>query len=250
MMTFQELHRQAQPLLICNVWDVASAKVAEDLGFQALGTSSAAIAATMGYQDGEAMSFDELCFILKRIAKNTSLPLSVDLEAGYARDTPTIVSHIRQLTGLGVAGINLEDSRVVAERTLLEAEPFAYLIEQIKNQCQDRFLNIRTDTYLLGHPQALEETKRRIRLYENAGADAIFVPGLVKEDEISEIVSATPLPLNLMCLPGLPGFRVLGHLGVRRISMGDFAFKNMYAQLRSSLLAMQQQQSPQPLFQL
>lgn len=108
-MNFQQLHEQDTPLLICNVWDVASVISAERHGFQAIGTSSAAIAAVLGYPDGEGVSFAELTYIIKRILANTNLPLSVDLEAGYGRDSAEIANNIIQLANLGVVGINLEE---------------------------------------------------------------------------------------------------------------------------------------------
>jgi 2-methylisocitrate lyase-like PEP mutase family enzyme len=246
-MTFKELHEQDQPLLIGNVWDVASTRVAESLGFQALGTSSAAIAAMLGYQDGEMMRFEELYFILQRIARNSALPLSVDLEAGYADHASRIMEHIRQLMDIGVVGINLEDSRMWQKRALQPPEQFSRLLEQIKNyveqQTQALFLNIRTDTYLLNHPQALEETKNRIGLYENAGADGIFIPGLREENAIKQLSSFTSLPLNIMCFPGLADFESLQVWGVQRISMGNFAFQMMYQHLSEDLSKVRQQQS-------
>ena len=246
-MTFKELHEQDQALLIGNVWDVASAKVAERLGFQALGTSSAAIAAMLGYQDGEQMSFEELYFVVQRIARNCASPLSVDLEAGYADHPSRIMEHIRKLIDLGVVGINLEDSRVRQQRALQPAEQFSRLLEQIKNdveqQTQALFLNIRTDTFLLNHPQPLAETKSRIRLYEIAGADGIFIPGLRKENDIKQLSSSTSLPLNIMCFPGLADFQSLQKWGVKRISMGDFAFQTMYQHLSENLSKVRQQQS-------
>lgn len=115
-MTFHELHQNADPLILCNVWDVASAKVAEKSGFQAIGTSSAAIASMLGYEDGEKIKFEELCYFVKKIAKSTSLPLSIDLEAGYSRTPTEIIKHIKILSTYGVVGINIEDSILNEER--------------------------------------------------------------------------------------------------------------------------------------
>lgn len=98
------------------MWDVASAKVAEKSGFQAIGTSSAAIASMLGYEDGEKIKFEELCYFVKKIAKSTSLPLSIDLEAGYSRTPTEIIKHIKILSTYGVVGINIEDSILNEER--------------------------------------------------------------------------------------------------------------------------------------
>jgi len=211
---------------------VPSAKIAESLGFQAIGTSSAAIAKMLGYEDGEELSFSELRYIVERIKANTQLPLSVDIESGYSRDPVQIAQHIQALAELGVVGINLEDSIVNGQRRLLSAESFANTISIIKKELDkkgiDMFLNIRTDTFILGVPETLAATKERIRLYEQAGADGIFVPCVVQEKAIQSIVESTDLPLNVMCMPDLPSFSILQQLGVQRISMGNFVFEKNY----------------------
>ena len=229
MQNFKDLHYQSTPLLIGNVWDVASTKIAEQANFEAIGTSSAAIANMLGYKDGEEMDFAELLYIVQRISANTTLPLSVDLESGYSRDPLQITKHIRQLAKVGVVGINLEDSIVEEERQLLDAVEFAETIGSIKKQLKkegiDIFLNIRTDTFLLGVTNPLKVTQERIQLYEKAGADGIFVPCIEKAADISAIVKSTALPINVMCMPKLPDFKKLQQLGVQRISMGNFAFE-------------------------
>ncbi|CAM3862320.1 isocitrate lyase/phosphoenolpyruvate mutase family protein [Xenorhabdus thuongxuanensis] len=112
-MNFTKLHYQNKPLLIANVWDADSAMIAQQVGYQALGTSSAAIAATLGYEDGEAMSFDELLYIVSRIKSISDLPLSVDVEAGFGRTANEITTNLKRLSQLGVVGINLEYSKVI-----------------------------------------------------------------------------------------------------------------------------------------
>lgn len=111
-MNFKKLHSQDSPVLICNVWDVPSARIAEKLGFETMGTSSSAIAEMLGYEDGEQMQFSELEYIVQRIVSTVQLPLSVDLEAGYSRDPKKIANHIERLYKIGVVGINIEDSLV------------------------------------------------------------------------------------------------------------------------------------------
>ena len=106
---FRELHTTDRPILICNVWDVESARIAQELQYDAIGTSSGAIASTLGYPDGKKMSFAELAYIVGHIAQSTQAPLSVDLEAGYSRDPQKIVEHILRLEQIGVVGINIED---------------------------------------------------------------------------------------------------------------------------------------------
>lgn len=111
MISFKQLHHGEEPLLLGNVWNVESAKVYEKLGYKALATSSSAVALSLGYEDGEQMSFEEYLYIIKRIKASVSIPLSVDLESGYG-DIDTIVSNILKLTEIGVSGINIEDTYV------------------------------------------------------------------------------------------------------------------------------------------
>ncbi len=252
-MNFTELHQQEKPLLICNVWDAASTKIAEKLNFQAIGTSSAAIAEMLGYADGEEMNFSELILIVKRILDVTNLPLSVDLESGYSRDSKEIANHITMLKDLGVVGINLEDSLVDENgRQLIPAEPFAKSISEINQHLgangQDIFLNVRIDPYLTGHSDPLKETQARAKLYTQAGADGLFIPGMTAEHEIQAITSGLDLPVNVMCMPNLPSFGRLTKLGVKRISMGNFPFQKMMADHQVTLSKILTQQSFKSLF--
>ncbi|MEM1137022.1 MAG: isocitrate lyase/phosphoenolpyruvate mutase family protein [Bacteroidota bacterium] len=251
-MNFKDLHKQEKPLLLCNVWDVASTKVAEKLNFQALGTSSAAISNMLGYADGEGITFSELQYMVQRIMKHTSLPLSVDVEAGYGRDVATIVKNIKALAKLGVVGINIEDSTVEKERKLLVAESFSKILLALKQQLEKDnvpiFLNVRTDTFLLGPPNPIDETIKRIQLYERAGADGIFIPCIEKEEDIKNVVTNTKLPTNLMCMPNLPNFERLKVLGVKRISMGNFLFDKLHKYFEKELNEIAIQQSFNPVF--
>lgn len=251
-MDFKKLHEQDHPLLIANVWDVPSARMAEDLNFQAIGTSSSAIASLLGYQDGEEMSFDELEYMVSRISSCTKLPLSVDLEGGYSRNPQKIVEYIKRLVDICVVGINIEDSIVDQEREMMPSEKFAEILSHITDDLHenrlDFFINVRTDTFLLQMPNTIDETIKRIKLYESSGADGIFIPCLEKESDIEKIVSCTSLPINVMCMPYLSDFDKLRKLGVRRISMGNFVFDNMYNQCKNTVEKILIQQSFKPLF--
>lgn len=251
-MNFHQLHEQDYPLLIANVWDVPSAKIADKLGFQSIGTSSAAIATMLGYQDGEEISFTELEYIVSRIADNTKLPLTVDLESGYSRDPLIVSDHIKRISDLGVVGINIEDSVVNDQRRLLDSEAFSTFLQDIKESLQkqniDIFINVRTDTFLLNIANKIEETIKRMNQYEQAGANGIFIPCLEKESEIREIMKNTSLPMNIMCMPGLQNFKKLQELGVKRISMGNFLYDNMYKKLESDLMNIKKNDSFESIF--
>lgn len=194
------------PLLLANAWDGPSAQAAEAAGYHAIGTSSAAIAAMLGYQDGEQMLFDELLLIVRRIRASNA----------------AVAANIARLAELGVASINIEDSRVSGgRRELLPVQHLAGLLRVLRPAFPDLFLNARTDTFLLGWPATLEENIARGQAYAAAGANGLFVPGIIAPADIRSVTGTIDCAVNVMCMPGLPDFPALAHLGVRRISMGN-----------------------------
>ena len=241
-LAFAQLHRQPEPLLLPNAWDARSAAICQASGYRAVGTSSAAIASSLGYADGEQMPFVELLFVVKRICAATTLPVTVDVEAGYSRDVATIGTHLAQLAELGVVGINIEDSVVADSRQLVDVADFARTLEQLKSYCVRQglnlFLNARTDTYLLGAKDALTQTQARLSAYEAAGADGIFIPCLTNLADIQVLCQQTHLPVNVMCMPDLPDLATLAQAGIKRVSTGNFPFEfvmKQYEQLSATI---------------
>jgi 2-methylisocitrate lyase-like PEP mutase family enzyme len=250
--SFLQLHQQAEPFLMGNAWNVSSAQALEKAGYKAIGTSSAAIAHSLGYQDGEQMPFSELKFMASRMVQSVNLPVSVDIETGYGGTPEEIAENIQQLYQLGVVGVNLEDSTVAGARTLQPAESFAQKLKQVKQLLTEKqvliFLNIRTDAFLLGQEHALPETVYRIGLYQAAGADGIFIPGLVQAGEIAQITATTSLPVNVMSLPSLASFEELRKAGVKRISMGNFGHQMVYRHLENQMQAIETSKSFSSLY--
>jgi 2-methylisocitrate lyase-like PEP mutase family enzyme len=230
--TFKKLHQSSTPFLLGNIWDVNSAKVFEANGYKAIGVSSQALANSFGYDDGENLPFDLLLTVAKRVGEVVSIPFTVDMEGGYSRTIDGILENINKLHDAGVVGINLEDTIPGAKRQFQPVNEFGKILSavagHISRNNMNLFLNIRTDGFLLGMPTALSETLTRIKAYESAGADGIFVPCITNSSDIKEVISATSLPVNVMCMPDLPGFEELGALGVKRISMGPFLFNKVY----------------------
>ena len=223
-------------MLLSNVWNAQSAKISEKLGFKSVGTSSAAIAHSLGYEDGENMPFSDYLFIIENIKKAISIPLSVDLEAGYGSDEKTLTSNISKLASIGIVGINIEDSIVkdnirTLENELVFSEKLNIISNYIKTNNIEMFVNVRTDTFLLNCENVMSETLKRIKLYEKFNIDGIFLPCITNQNQIKEIVQNTKLPINVMCMPELPNFDLLKSVGVKRISMGnfinDYIYKNM-----------------------
>ena len=252
-MDFRSLHFQPEPVLICNVWDVFSAVIAEQAGYQCIGTSSAAISRMLGYSDGEEISFSELHDLVIKIKGRTTIPLTVDIEAGYGETISEIYDNIKALAEIGVVGINIEDSVVIDGKRVLK-DPYVMentisgLVALLRASGISIFLNSRTDAYLVKSDTPLEETKLRISLYQKAGADGIFVPFLEKKEDIKVLAEFTELPLNVMCTQRLPDFKTLSELGVKRISMGNYAYSRIYKKLEKDLLKVADTQSFAPLF--
>ncbi|MYM60284.1 isocitrate lyase/phosphoenolpyruvate mutase family protein [Vibrio sp. OCN044] len=250
---FKSMHNMENPLVICNVWDAASAVIAQNSGFSAIGTSSAAIAKNLGKEDGENISFENLLSIVDIIGKSTTLPLTVDIEAGCGHTPEAIAGNIIKLTNLGVVGINIEDSIVVkGERQLCDKVVFAKKLAKIRTQLRDAnievFINVRSDAYLLNVTHPLKESISRISEYQVSGADGIFLPCIETSSDIQSVVASTALPINVMCVPNLPTFSELKSLGVKRISMGNFVHEAMLASLSSKFRTIQQDQCFNSLF--
>lgn len=249
---FIALHNQEKPLLLGNVWDAHSASLFEQAGYQAVGTSSAAIASSLGLEDGEHMTFQELEAVAKSITSKISIPLTVDIEGGYSREVNEIIMNISTLHQIGASGVNIEDSTVDSERKIFEAEAFGTTVRAIRKHLDenniDIFLNVRIDPYIMGLENPLADTLSRIKIYEEAGADGVFVPCIVSAEDIEHVVAATKLPINVMSMPDLPNFQKLTDLGIRRISMGPFVYNNLLSQLKQTIETIHTDQSFSVLF--
>jgi 2-methylisocitrate lyase-like PEP mutase family enzyme len=221
---FRQLHHQPKPFIIANVWNVKSAQIVEKSGFEAMATSSGAIAESLGYKDGEQIPFAELLYVIQRIRATTTIPLSVDLERGYTDDPDVLNDHIQKLIDSGVAGINLEDAQ--------GEEIYLKKLNSIKSYLvktnQQLFINARTDSFLQKLPLPLKTTLLRAELYREAGADGLFVPGVPDAETIRDIASFTTLPVNVVGVPKIASVATLAEYGVKRISMAVLLYKATY----------------------
>ncbi|SAK46063.1 PEP phosphonomutase [Caballeronia calidae] len=204
-----------------NAWDAGSARLIEAQGASAIATTSAGFAWALGYPDGRMLPFDEVIASVRRIVRVLEVPLSVDVENGYADDPQTVADHVMRLVDLGIAGINIEDGPDAA--SLLAAK-----IEAIRNAVAraslDLFVNARSDVFLANLVEKAKQPQEAITrgdLYASAGADGLFLPALVQPSDIQTIAGAIRRPLNVMALPGLADAATLGKLGVRRLSAGS-----------------------------
>lgn len=237
--SFFALHQQPEPLLLINIWDPASALLAQQQGAKTLGTSSAALAWSLGYADGQKLPVAELLAAVKRILRVIQLPFTVDIEQGYSDEPTQVAELVCQLTELGVAGINIEDG--TAEPQLLCAK-----IRACRDLLKGRalFINARTDVYLAqlaAGPEAVTECRRRLSLYQEAGADGAFVPGLTDLAVAKPLSQQCSLPLNLMGWPEGATIEDLTAAGVKRLSAGPALFLQSYQAYQRAVLSFLQQ---------
>ncbi|SDZ20887.1 2-Methylisocitrate lyase, PEP mutase family [Variovorax sp. YR266] len=221
---FHRLHAGPDPLVLVNAWDAASARIVERAGAMAIGTTSAGMAWSLGYADGERMPVDELIAACERICRVTGVPVSVDIEQGYGDSTQAVGDVASALIGMGAAGINIEDGTRPGTRELAAPEVMCERIAAIRKLDARFFINARTDVYFVpwNDPVArFEEALRRAQLYAAAGADGIFVPGMSSLEEIERLSGALSLPVNVYAgYAGAPSADGLARAGARRISLG------------------------------
>jgi 2-methylisocitrate lyase-like PEP mutase family enzyme len=219
---FRNLHQGPALLLLPNAWDAVTARLIESLGAKAIATTSAGLAWSHGYPDGNALPEDQLIAAIRAIARVIRVPLTVDIEAGYSDDSGAVARLVARILAVGVVGINIEDG---AGSPDLLCKKVAAIRDQVAHSGCDLFINTRTDVYLRGVASgeaAIEEVMSRSSRYRAAGCDGLFVPGLSAADAMATISAAVaPMPLNIMAAANLPSMDRLQKSGVRRLSAGS-----------------------------
>jgi 2-methylisocitrate lyase-like PEP mutase family enzyme len=225
---FREMHHGGKTLVLANVWDVASARMVEEAGFPAIATSSAGVAFSLGYPDGQKISVDEMLARVGRIARSVKVPVSADMEAGYGGRPEDAADTARGVIEAGAVGMNLEDGthdpRHPLEDLELQVEKIRAIREAALATSVLLVLNARTDAYLAqvgAQELRYNETVRRALAYRDAGADCIFVPGVRDAETISHLVRDLQYPVNILAGPGSPSLPELQKLGVARVSLGS-----------------------------
>jgi 2-methylisocitrate lyase-like PEP mutase family enzyme len=205
----RKLHHGPRILILANAWDVASARIIEDLGAPAIATTSAGIAAALGYQDGEHISRDEMLEVVARIAAAVRVPVSTDFEAGYSNTLEGLAESIKALVSAGAVGLNFEDITGPNESDHVDLATQMKKIQTIRDVSKAGLgvplvVNARTDIYLLP-----------------IGADCVFAPAVEDADTIARLVKAINAPLNILLMPGCPSINEMEKLGVARVSAGS-----------------------------
>lgn len=228
---FRALHVPGTPLVLFNAWDAGSAKVIAGAGARAIATGSWSVAAAHGYDDGEAMPLELALANLRRIVAAVALPVTLDFEGGYAREPARIEANAAQAIAAGAIGFNFEDG-VPHGTGVYGIEAQCARLRAVRSAAGRSgvpvFINARTDLFLQApaHDAAMVDAAlERARAYAQAGADGLFVPGLVDESLLARCCAGSPLPVNAMMSPRAPTATRLAALGLARISHGPGPYR-------------------------
>lgn len=223
--TLADLHTNGPLLVLPNAWDAGSARIFVEAGFPALATTSAGVAFSLGYPDGEKISRDEMLAAVARITRRVSVPVTADMEAGFGTTPDAVAETARGVLRAGAVGMNLEDA--IAER-LLDFDLAVSRVSAARAAAAAAgvplVINARTDAF---HPGTLPpdrqfaEAVRRGNAYRQAGADCVFVPFVGDSGTIERLVKAITAPLNILGAPDAPTLTALAGLGVRRVTFGS-----------------------------
>ncbi|MFJ8491200.1 isocitrate lyase/phosphoenolpyruvate mutase family protein [Streptomyces sp. NPDC094038] len=235
-LAFRSQHVPGRPLVLPNAWDVTSARLVEDAGAAAVATTSAGLAWALGAADGDRLDRDRALTAVAPIAEAVRVPVTADIETGYAPDAAGVGDTVRAVIAAGAVGVNIEDALYGSGegplRTIPEqAERIAAAREAADAAGVPLFVNARIDTFLSG-AGAVAETLERASAFLAAGADGVFVPGVVDPDTLKMLVAGVDGPLNVMAGPGAPPVADLAALGVARVSIGSAIAQAAHAATR------------------
>jgi 2-methylisocitrate lyase-like PEP mutase family enzyme len=229
---FKALHERPGIFVMPNPWDAGTAKLLADMGFEALATASAALAATMGVPDSEReVGRFEAISHATTIARATGLPVNADLERGFGDAPERVADTVKAAITAGLAGCSIEDNTGKKDVRLydigLATDRIRAAREAIDQAGVEFVLTARAECFLTGHDDPLNEAIRRLQAYERAGADVAYAPGLTKADQIGAIVGCVGIPVNVLggTGPAPPTVAELGALGVKRVSLGPRLFQ-------------------------
>lgn len=239
--TFKAYHIKGDPLVLHNIWDAGTARIVEQCGARAIATGSYAVAEAHGYQDGEQLPFDLLVANAQRIVSAVHVPVSIDIESGYGRDTEAVAANITLIIKTGAVGINFED-QIIGSDELYSIDEQYRRIKAVR-QAADAldvplFINARTDIFLKSqNPEQrhFDEAVERAEAYADAGADGFFTPGLRSADSIAALCSQISLPVNIMFLPDGMTLHQTKTLGVARISHAAHLYRQMLKMIQSEI---------------
>jgi 2-methylisocitrate lyase-like PEP mutase family enzyme len=233
---FRELHTADPVLALPNAWDVASARLIEAAGARAIATTSAGVAWSLGAADGDVLDRDRALDLVSRVATAVAVPVTADVESGFAATADGVAETVRGVLAAGAVGVNLEDALHGGDTPLRPVGEQCARIAAARRAAEGilvpLFINARVDTYLrsVGDPAArLKETLDRAAAYLAAGADGIFVPGVADLAVVRQLADGIAAPLNVLAGPGSPSVAEFGACGVARVSLGSSIASAAYA---------------------
>ena len=237
---FKSLHQPGDPIVLYNVWDAGSARAVASTGAKAIATGSAPVAMANGYPDGEQFPLQEALEIVKRMIAVIDIPLTMDLEGGFGRSVEAVYATVQQAMDIGVVGFNFED-QIVGGEGLYSTEEQATRIASVRKAADaggiGGFVNARTDIFLKATPDShtdamVDEAIERAKVYEQAGADGFFAPGMVDKKQIARLCESVSLPVNMIVLAHTPSQQEFTELGAARISYGPTPYRQMISWLK------------------
>jgi 2-methylisocitrate lyase-like PEP mutase family enzyme len=238
---FRSMHHAPPILILPNAWDAVTARLFVKAGARAIATTSAGVAATLGYADGQNVPRELMMEAIARIARVVDVPVTADIESGYAESPKDLGESIRAVINAGAIGFNLEDATGDSRQPLFAREQ---QIERIRaaREAADKtgvrvVINARTDVYLAKVGEVASrfaETVRRLNAYREAGADCLFVPGIAHMPTLTQLVHSVPGPLNVLAGPGMPPVADLQSIGIARLSVGSAIMRATLAVARDA----------------
>lgn len=244
----RSLHKQGDPLILVNAWDAGSARLIEEAGAKAIATTSAGVALALGYPDGQKLPWPEHIANVRRIARVVRLPITADVESGYAASPARLQHNIQELIDAGAVGLNLEDATdestaTSRKKNLFPLDQQLLSLRAVRDAGEKKgvhiVVNARTDAYWTDSTQPEEdriaETIRRGRAYIEAGADCIFIPGATSLNVIKRLVDEIGAPVNILAVKGAPSIAELARAGVARVSVGSGLFRSAYARAQQAV---------------
>ena len=231
--SFLQLHTEPKLLLLPNIWNPIGARILAGKGYPAIATASAAISASLGYPDGEVISKNTMLHELERICDAVTIPVTADIESGYAKSLSELDETIHEVLNTGAIGINIQDS-------VEEGGPLRNLDEQCRRIAQIRatadslnvhlFINARIDAFVSDQFSSADEIMavavRRAQAYADAGADAVYPMGPGDRATVKQLRGRIQLPLNILAAPGAAPLKWLQSMGINRVSFGPYIFRS------------------------
>jgi 2-methylisocitrate lyase-like PEP mutase family enzyme len=238
---FRDMHHAPPLLVLPNAWDAVTARLFVKAGARAIATTSAGIAATLGYADGQNVPRELMLEAIARIARVVDVPVTADIESGYADSPQGLQESIRAVINAGALGVNLEDATGDASQPLFAIEQQIERIRAAREAADNAdvpvVINARTDVYLAkvgAVASRFAETVRRLNAYREAGADCLFVPGVTDMATLTQLVQSVPAPINVLAGPGMPPVADLQRIGIARLSVGSAIMRATLALARDA----------------